>query len=251
MRYAMTSLILVLGGWVGANAQEVATSEQLDKVLEELRQIRLLLESKEVERAPENRQIVDLRVVDAHRLGSEDAPVTIVEFTDFACPFCRQFVDQTFTDLKSHYVDTGIVRFYVLDFPLVTHENASKAAEAGRCARDQNAFWQMFGKIHGDSATLTVDRLVEVARSSGVDVKSFRECVESGKYQPLIEQSVKSAMAIGVQGTPTFIIGASKEHGVDGEMLIGAMPLGVFEKKIDEILSSRRKSDVNDKKVSK
>jgi protein-disulfide isomerase len=228
------TLALILSA--GASAQRPATADQLSQVIEELRQIRLLLEKKDAERETSERT-VEFVIKDAERLGAPDAPVTVVEFLDFGCSFCRQFVDLTFADLKKRYIDTGIVRFYVQDLPLAEREGASIAASAGRCARDQGAFWDIFEKLHRGPSHLTFPDFVEIARETGLDVESFQGCLKNGRRAE-IEASVSAAMSLGVQGTPTFIIGQSTHDGVSGEMVLGAMPLRVFEEKIERILSA-------------
>src|SRR5580704_11010299 len=124
------------------------TREQGDEILNELRQIRQLLERQSKTQtpapAPAPPLTGKLRLEGGYSLGSNDAPLTIVEFTDYQCPYCRQFESATLPDIRKKYIDTGKVRFVVRDFPLVTmHPDAMQAAEAAHCAGDQGQFLPM------------------------------------------------------------------------------------------------------------
>src|SRR5262245_41431233 len=116
------------------------TQQQATEILNELRQIRMLLEKQAKPAGPPPEQITKARLnlEGVAMIGNKDAPITIVEFTDYQCPFCQRFHVTTFADLKKNYIDTGKVRFYSRDMPLDFHPNAMRAAQASRCAGDQN-----------------------------------------------------------------------------------------------------------------
>src|SRR6266704_1199611 len=134
LRYAkFAALPLVL--WLPLGAQEQGISrQQADEILNELRQIRQLLEKQAKAPQPQGEQITRAKVnLDGFAmLGSKDAPLTMVEFTDYQCPFCQRFHVTSFPDLKKEYIDTGKVRFFSRDMPLDFHANAMRAAEAAR-----------------------------------------------------------------------------------------------------------------------
>lgn len=213
-------------------------SSQMDQVLAELRHIRALLENNTNHAnlsAKASKLTLDLEDVPA--LGSKDAPVTIVEFMDYQCPFCKRFYSQTFADLKRLYIDTGKVRFYIKDFPLDIHPNALLAAEASRCAAEQGRFWPMHRSMEADGQTLDNTKLNQLAELAGLDIGGFNTCVKSGRYRGAVEDGIRQAAAKGVRATPTFIIGQSTETGVDGEVVVGALPLGAFQNRIEGLIS--------------
>ena len=218
-------------------------SNQLDQILNELRQIRLLLETRPVAPAAPNggRETMVLppttiEVGTAPYVGSPTATITIVEFTDFQCPFCNRFFLETFPNLKKNYIDTGQVRFYSIEYPLSIHSNALRAAQAGRCANDQGRFWQMHDLLQANPQRLELSNLLDYAREAKLDFGVFRQCVESEKHKKGVEDSINEALAIGVRGTPTFVIGKSTPSGVEGTMFVGAEPYARFDKMIQDLL---------------
>jgi protein-disulfide isomerase len=168
-------------------------------------------------------------------LGSKDAPLTIVEFTDYQCPFCRQFHMNTFTELKKNYIDTGKLRFYSRDMPLEFHPNAMRAAQAARCANEQGQFWKMRDVMGSNPDKLEMPNLLAFAGDLKLNVDAFRTCVESGKFKNAVQTDVLEAMKIGADGTPSFVIGKSTPDGVDGVLMIGALPYPVFEQRLKDV----------------
>ncbi len=164
-------------------------------------------------------------------LGPEDAPVTIVEFSDFQCPYCKRFRDQTFDALREQYGDQ--IRIVYRDFPLSSiHPDAQKAAEAGECADEQGLFWEMHDIIYANQVVgLSVDALTSYAEQiDGLDVDQFAECVSSGKYAEEVAADLRDGTSYGVSGTPTFFI--------NGYRLVGAQPLAAFTALIDQELQN-------------
>jgi len=145
---------------------------------------------------------------DAPMLGRADAPVTLVEFSDYQCPFCQRFFATTLSALKKHYVDTGKVRYVFRDFPLdQMHPQARKAAEAAHCAVEQGKYWEMHEVLFQNQRTLAPPQLAEYARTVGVDGSKFDECLSSGRHAARVERGLAEGAAVGVQGTPTFVVG--------------------------------------------
>lgn len=211
------------------------TRQQADQILTELRQIRQLLErqAQAQAKAPAGPAHAKINLEGAEMLGSKAAPLTIVEFTDYQCPFCQRFHLNVFGDLKKEYIDTGKVRFYSRDLPLDSiHPNAHRAAEAARCAADQHQFWTLRDTMGAHPDKLDLDSLVADANSLKMDVPQFRTCVESHKYKEAIDGDLLEAMRIGADGTPAFVIGKSTAEGVDGELMVGAQPLIEFERRL-------------------
>jgi protein-disulfide isomerase len=169
--------------------------------------------------------------------GRADAPVTVVEFTDYQCPYCRGFQATTWPRLKHRYVDTGKVRFIIRDLPLEFHSSARPAAEAAHCAGEQGRFWPMHDALLRRDAKLDEESLLRRARALGLDLARFRACVTGNKYESAIARNAAAAAALGVRGTPTFIIGRAVQGELEGERLSGALPYEDFAAVLDALLA--------------
>ncbi len=219
------------------------TKQQGDAILQELRNIRQVLERQQAkpaapaEEPPTKAKITDLSGVSM--LGSKTAPITIVEYTDYQCPFCQRFHVTSFAELKKEYIDTGKVRFFSKDMPLDFHPNAMRAAQAARCAGEQGKFWNLRDTMGANPDKLDLDHILGFAADLKMDGPALKTCIESNKYKEPVQRDVLEAMKVGASGTPTFIIGKSVGEGVDGELLIGAMPFQMFDAKIKEIQSAK------------
>lgn len=162
-------------------------------------------------------------------LGNKNAPITIIEFSDYECPFCARFHTETFGQIKSKYIDTGKVKFIYRDFPLSFHQNAQKAAEASECADDQGKFWQMHEKLFTDGVAGGVATFKQYAQQIGLDMAKFNTCLDSGKTAGEISADTSDGSAAGVSGTPGFFI--------NGQKLVGAQPFSVFDQAIQAELN--------------
>lgn len=225
------------GAQVAQQADPGITQKQADEILNELRQIRQLLERQSAQAKPAQAQEpparrASLNLAGVPMLGAKDAPLTIVEFTDYQCPFCRQFNLTTFVELKKNYIDTGKARFFSRDMPLDIHSNAMRAAQAARCANDQGKFWPMRDMMGAHPDKLEFESLLGYAGELKMDVGALKTCVESEKYKNAVQTDVLEAMKIGAEGTPAFVIGKSTPEGVDGSVMIGALPYPMFEQKL-------------------
>lgn len=178
-------------------------------------------------------------VADAPALGRADAPVTIVEFSDYQCPFCQRFFATTFPALKQQYIDAGKVRYVFRDSPLdQLHPLARKAAEAAHCAGEQGKYWEMHDALFQNPKELATIKLGEHARKIGANGAKFDECLSSGRQAARIERSLADGTAAGVRGTPGFVVGKTKADGVvEGTSIRGAQPLEVFQRIIDKLLA--------------
>ncbi len=238
--YATLFAALPLGAQK-TNEKTPMTRQQGDEILQELRQIRQLLEkpakpvSAPQEDAPTRARIADLSGVPM--LGSNNAPLTIVEYTDYQCPYCQRFHVTGFVELKKAYIDTGKVRFFSKDMPLDFHPNAMRAAMAARCAGEQGKFWELRDTMGANPNSLDMEHIVGFAANLKMDTGALRACIDGGKYKERVQSDVLEAMKIGANGTPTFIVGKSVGNGVDGELVVGAMPFQMFDAKLKELLA--------------
>jgi protein-disulfide isomerase len=175
--------------------------------------------------------------------GPADAPITIVEFSDYQCPYCTRWHEDTYQPLLQAY--PGKIRFVYRNFPLSFHQNAMMGAEAALCAGDQGQYWQMHDKLFAEKdlmnnaqgTTLGVADFVTFATDIGLDGSAFETCVSSGKYKAEIQADVDFANSLppengepAVSGTPTFFI--------NGTRLVGAYPLSTFKQIIDAQLAA-------------
>lgn len=172
-------------------------------------------------------QRVDVSTEGYPSLGPTDAPITIVEFSDFQCPYCRKFHEETYQALLDAY--PGQIRFVYRNLPLTSiHPEAFPSAVASLCAQDQNAFWPFHEKLFS-SADLGHEVYLQYAADLGLDVPSFEACLSSGKHDTAIFDDSDYAMSIGVGSTPTFF--------VNGYRVEGAYPLDYFKQVIDRELA--------------
>jgi predicted DsbA family dithiol-disulfide isomerase len=158
--------------------------------------------------------------------GPENAPVTLVEFSDFQCPFCARVIP-ALDQVTAKYGDK--VRLVFRQFPLDIHPQAPKAAEAALCANEQGKFWQMHDAMFQDQQKLQVADLKATAGKLGVDQASFDSCLDGGKYAAQVQEDLRAGMVAGVSGTPAVF--------VNGKMLSGAQPFEAFAAAIDAELA--------------
>ena len=168
-------------------------------------------------------------------LGNPNAKVTVIEFSDFQCPFCRKFYTDTLPQIKKDYIDTSKIKFVYRDFPLSFHPGAVPAAEGAECARDQDKFWEMHdaifdeqGKLGSGTVQFTADDVKKWAANIGLNTSKFNQCLDSGKYKQEVEKDLADGSAAGVNGTPATFI--------NGRLVSGAQPFTAFKVVIDEEL---------------
>ncbi len=161
--------------------------------------------------------------------GDVDAPVTIVEFSDYECPFCGRYFEQTQPQIIKEYVNTGKVRLVYRDFPLDFHQNAQKAAEVAECAGEQNKYWEMHDKLFENQQALSVDNSKKYAKELGLNTNQFNECLDSGKMTSEVAKDLQDGQVVGISGTPGFII--------NGKLVSGAQPFTVFKQIIEQELN--------------
>ena len=184
-------------------------------------------------------QTVRLNLRDSPVLGRQEAPLTMVEFTDYQCGFCKRFHVNTFPEIQKKYIDTGMMRFASRDLPLDFHKNAFGAANAARCAGEQGKFWNLRNVMINNAASLGIPAILGYAGEVKLDLAAFRPCLDTLRHKPQIEADLREAEAMGLDATPSFLLGWSTPAGVDGKFLVGAHPLGTFERAIQELMQGR------------
>ncbi len=187
---------------------------------------------------------VKVSVDDDPVLGDKNARVTLIDFSDFECPFCKRYFTDTYPQLKKDYIDTGKVKMVFRDLPLSFHQNAHKEAEAAECARKQggdSVYYkyhdQIFTRTTSNGTGLALDQLPVIAKELGLDVHQFQACLDSGEFKAEVDKDTADASKVGASGTPTFFIGKSTSNGeIEGIKVVGAQPYSVFKTIIDEQL---------------
>jgi protein-disulfide isomerase len=163
-------------------------------------------------------------------LGPKNAPVTVVEFSDFHCPFCKR-VTPTMEELMKNF--PGKIRRVWRHYPLAMHSGSDRTHEASECANEQGKFWEYHAKLfQTQGGPRNDDALLDLARQAGLKEKKFKECLSSGKYKGLIQQEIAKGNQVGVRGTPAFFI--------NGQSVAGAQPYGNFEKIVQSELSKAK-----------
>ena len=161
-------------------------------------------------------------------IGPEDAPITIIEFSDFECPYCRQWFAQVYIRLRETYPDQ--IRFVYRDFPLTSiHPNAFSAAEAANCAGDQGAYWDYHDQLFNQALGLGKNAYQQYAEQLDLDLETFTACLDTRKYEEEIQADFDFAAQLGVRSTPTFFI--------NGIALVGAQPFETFQQVIEKELA--------------
>ena len=213
-------------------APEGITSQQADAILDELREIRLLLEKQLRAAGPAPAPSTDVSLKfgpDVPMLGDKNAPLTMVEYIDFQCTFCKRFDETTFAEIRRNLIDTGKLRYISRNYPLEFHPFAMKAAVAAGCAAEQGQFWRMREELVTNADNLAPAAILGYASHVGLNEEKFKTCFESRKYDEPIRASIREGGNAGVQGTPSFVIGKSTPDGVTGSLMVGALPYSAFE----------------------
>jgi protein-disulfide isomerase len=185
---------------------------------------------------------VFIPIGDSPAIGSSSASVTMIEFSDFQCPFCGQFYSQTLPQVTQNYIDSGKVKLVYKNLPLENlHPNARAAALAAECANEQGKFWQYHNKLFesqgtwaGLGSTDAAKTFKQYAAGLGLDASSFNACVDSAKYSDKVNKDLQDGTNYGASGTPTFFIGNDKKGYIK---LVGAQPFSAFQQELDSELS--------------
>lgn len=185
--------------------------------------------------------VVSVSADDDAVLGDPNAPVTLIEFSDFQCPFCRKFYNETLPQIKKDYILTGKAKLVYRDFPLTQiHPGATPAAEGAECAKEQGKFWEMHdaifdeqNKLGSGTVQFTADDVKKWAANIGLNTSKFNQCLDSGKYRQEVEKDLADGSAAGVNGTPATFI--------NGRLVSGAQPFAAFKAIIDEELKKSGK----------
>jgi protein-disulfide isomerase len=187
-------------------------------------------------------------------MGDPNAPITIEEFSDFQCPFCERFHEETEPLLRQYYIDTGKVRFVYRSMGNFVSDNIARsrgtpaktesqdAAMAAYCAGDQDKFWDMHAHIFAnalgeDAGSYTDKRLKAIAEEAGLDMDQFNSCYDSGKYLDRLQQDFEDGQAANINGTPGFLVTYQVNGETKTRLIEGAQPFSAFQQELETILN--------------
>src|SRR5687767_13759836 len=183
-------------------------------------------------------------------MGDPNAPIKIEEFSDFQCPFCERFHEETEPLLRQYFIDTGKVQFVYRSMGNFVSQNiggtrteSQDAAAAAYCAGDQNKFWEMhahlFANVLGEDAGSFTDRRIQAIaeKVDGLDIDEFNSCYNSGKYEDSVQQDLEDGQAAGINGTPGFLITYTVNGEIKTKLIEGAQPFSTFQQELEAALN--------------
>jgi len=168
--------------------------------------------------------------------GDPNAPITIVEFSDFQCPYCKRFHDDVLPSLKKEYIEKGLVRFVHKDLPLPFHEYARDAAITARCSTDQAQYWKAYQALFQNQECLGCKGIGAIANHAGITPKTLEGCKKAGAARKAVNSNLSESQLQGIRATPSFVIGPSQGSKHTGQLVEGAMPWPQFKIMIDNAI---------------
>jgi len=189
--------------------------------------------------AGRERGAVTLEVGGRASQGSAAAPLTLVEFTDYDCPYCRRFHQSTLPILRERFVQPGHLRYVLMDLPLRIHPAALPAAQAVHCAGEQGRYYELSDAIFA-GGRVSPDSIDSAVSEAQVDAQQLRDCLRAGRHMETIQASMATADAVGISGTPGFVLGRTAADGtLTGRVIVGAQPVEVFVAAIEAALKEK------------
>lgn len=250
--YTVPISIIVAGALIAGavlisnNSQGLTSSESTAKVTETSGQTAGTKTQPQKQQAAPQGNTVKVSVDDDPVMGDPEAPVTLIEFSDFECPFCKRSFEDMLPQLKKEYIDTGKVKFVYRDFPLSFHDPlATQEALAATCAREQGGdevFFkyhdEIFKRTQSNGNGMPKSELYNIASDIGLEDSAFRSCLDSEKYKGEVSQDIIDGASAGVTGTPGWFVGKTTTDGViDGQLIIGAQPFSAFVPVMERLLN--------------
>jgi protein-disulfide isomerase len=245
---AAVFLVFSLSAWPASTKDEVLKLQtQVEQMQKDLDEIKKLLQ--EGARAPTKApsqpgfKPQTVSIGSSPYMGDPDAKVTIIEYSDYQCPFCARHYRQVLPLIKKEYIDTGQVKFVMREFPLTNiHRNAMDASIAARCAGDQDMYWEMHNLLFDNQKQLGIDNLKSFAETLGLDTVSFNECLDGKKHDLSVRSDLASGAKLGNKSTPGFFLGLTDPGDPDkvevSVYVKGAQGIDQFRGSIDDLLAS-------------
>ena len=234
------ALFILVGCSVGDSRRMTAIEQRVDSLAVTLTAVTNHLNRNGSARDARRRDTVTVGLAGVASEGRDDAPVTIVEFTDYQCPYCARHARTTLLELRRLYIATGKVRYVIRDLPLDIHPFAKPSARAARCVAAQAplAFWALHDSLFARQSQLSASTPREIARQAGLDPARFDACAASGRFDDGIAADEREAGQLGLTGTPAFVIGRTGTGStLTGEVVRGAFPITAFDEVLGRALS--------------
>ena len=252
MMRSLSILALAVLGTVSAAASQPDKKDELATLKDQVaqlnaQQLQILASLDELKKMvkgpgqPELKPPPTMSVAGELYKGEPAARVAIIEYADFQCPFCRRFESQVYPNIRDRYIQTGKLKYFHRDMPLVFHQGAMPAARAVHCASEQGKFWEMHDSLLGDAASLTPADIDDRAGKLGMNVSELDKCISSDRFADIIQRGITEASTMQISGTPTFIIGTLDAQGnlmSVKKTVVGASPFEAFKAAIDPLLVS-------------
>jgi len=245
--FASVAILLFMAQpvWAASTKQELAEIKaNQESIQNELAEIKKLL--KEGARAPAAAaqpgfKPSEISVGDAPFKGNVDATVTLIEFSDYQCPFCSRHYRQVMPGLEMDYIESGQLKYVMRENPIQSiHSRAMGASQAGLCAHDQGKYWEMHNLMFDNQKELDVDNLKAFAVTLGLDSAAFDACLDDKKYEKQVNDDLAQGASLGVRGTPAFVLGITDPDDPNKvyvtQFINGAKSLGEFKSTIDSLL---------------
>lgn len=244
-------LLFSISAWAASTKQEVQElSAQVEEMRKDLAEIKKLIKEIKVAPVAAKRPEVPFKeqvvsIGNSPFLGKADAPLTLIEYSDYQCPYCARHYRDVLPNLKKDYIDTGILKYVMRELPLISiHPNAMKASQAALCAGDQEKYFEMHDMLFDNQREMSAENLKAFAGTIGLDTSAFNECFDSKKYQKQIGSDMASSKTFGLTGTPAFLIGVTDEDDPDKvlltKLLKGARAYGFFKTDLDSLLKTTK-----------
>lgn len=216
--------------------KEIETlSQNMNTMQKDLQEIKALLQNR-MRVAPPQNAVLDLGKRPSQ--GESTAKLTLVEFLDYQCPYCGRFSRETMPQIDKEYIQTGKVRYVVMNLPMeATHKSAFKAAEAAACAGEQGKFWEMHDRLFANQQT--IDQWKSHAEAVGLDISKFEACLDGGRQAAQVRSDIAEAQKAGIAGTPSFFLAytdAKSSTIKTVTRLVGSQPYAAFKAAIDKQL---------------
>lgn len=219
-----------------------ALRQEMEAIRKDLEEIKALLRGRVAGAPPAAPRDVTLRVEGVPAKGDSGARVTLVEFSDYQCPYCARHVRDTLPQIEEQYIKTGKLRYVMRDFPIEQiHPQAFRMHVAARCAGDQGKYWEMHARLFARQDQPQPADLVSHASGLGLEEAGFRACLESDRHDGAVKADFQDGVNAGVNGTPMFFLGLTQSGEPTVKVLKvlrGAQPYAAFKQAIDELLAA-------------
>jgi protein-disulfide isomerase len=245
----LSSGVFAKGSSAEIEAELQALKEGQEQIQEELEEIKKLL--KQGARAAPGQNVfnpTDIELGEVAYLGQENAVVTLVEVSDYHCPYCKRHADTVMKQLSESYIDTGKLRFVMREFPIPNlHPRAEAASTAALCAGEQGNYWGMHDALFADQKSRTDEAFQSMAAGLGLDQNRFDDCLVSDRFKAQIKADKTQGQKLGITGTPSFVVGLTDPENPDKVHLTrfirGAQSFEAFSAAIDELLEESQAAD--------